>query len=121
MINGTTIKPIALAVKCLVKWSFHVEGQEIVFANGHHLTMVYPFRISRMSQRSIKTAIPMVITVRIPLTFDPHVHAMKAPVMTSQVHHSGENSLFELEYEEGDKKRMHTSSEVCGIECKNIS
>lgn len=56
-------------------------------------TMVWPFLMSRISQRSIKTAIPIVITVKIPLTFDPQVHAMNAPVAISHVHHSVENSL----------------------------
>lgn len=56
-------------------------------------TIVYPFLISRMSQRSTRTAMPIVNTVRIPFTLEPHVNAMKAPVATSQNHHSAVNSL----------------------------
>jgi hypothetical protein len=36
----------------------------------------------------------MVNTVRIPLTLEPHVHAINIPVRISQVHHSTENSLI---------------------------
>lgn len=36
---------------------------------------------------------PIVNTVRIPFTLEPHVNAMKAPVATSQNHHSAVNSL----------------------------
>jgi hypothetical protein len=64
------------------------------FANGVRLTMGWPFLISRRSQRSIKTAMPIVRTVRTPLTFEPQVQAMKTPVAISHVHHSGENSLL---------------------------
>ena len=47
-----------------------------------------------MSHRSISTARPTVATVRIPFTFEPHVHAMNVPVRKSHVHHSGVNSLW---------------------------
>ena len=46
-----------------------------------------------MSQRSIKTAMPIEKTVSMPLTLEPHVHAMNVPVAISHVHHSMENSL----------------------------
>lgn len=59
----------------------------------NQFTIVWPFFMSRISHRSIKTAIPMVNTVRIPLTFDPQVQAINAPVAMSHVHHSAENSL----------------------------
>jgi len=39
------------------------------------------------------TAIPIVKTVRMPLTFEPHVQAIKTPVTISQSHHSEVNSL----------------------------
>jgi hypothetical protein len=35
---------------------------------------------------------PIVATVRTPLTLDAHVHAMKIPVATSHPHQAGENS-----------------------------
>jgi hypothetical protein len=61
--------------------------------NNMGLTIEWPFLTSRISQRSIRTAIPIVITVKIPFTFEPQVNAMKVPVAISQPHHSVENSL----------------------------
>jgi hypothetical protein len=56
-------------------------------------TIECPFLMSRRSQRSMRTATPMVATVRMPLTLDAHVHAINTPVATSQPHQPGENSL----------------------------
>lgn len=50
---------------------------------------------SRRPHKSIKTAIPIVATVRTPLTFEPHVNAMNVPVARSHSHHWVENSLFQ--------------------------
>ena len=55
--------------------------------------MLCPFFMSRMSQRSIRTGMPIATTVKIPLTLEDHAQAMKVPVPSSHPHHSGENSL----------------------------
>lgn len=47
---------------------------------------------------------PIANTVRMPLTLEPHVHAIQAPVTTSQHHHSGVNSLPEFQYASGELK-----------------
>jgi hypothetical protein len=49
--------------------------------------------MSRVSHKSIKTAIPIARTVRMPFTLDPHAQAIKTPVAMSQPHHSTVNSL----------------------------
>jgi hypothetical protein len=45
---------------------------------------------------------PIVNTVRIPFTLEPHVNAMTVPVATSQNHHSGVNSLRKDEVRSND-------------------
>jgi hypothetical protein len=51
------------------------------------------FLQSKRSQRSTTTAIPMATTVRIPLTLEDQVQAMKNPVASIQAHQSNVNSL----------------------------
>jgi hypothetical protein len=91
----------------------------------HILTMVWPsFLWSRISHKSIKTASPMATTVKIPLTLEPQVQAMKTPVRTNQVHHSGVNSLNHINKQQGKdylKPESGTNSEACGSECKRRS
>lgn len=52
---------------------------------------------SKRSQRSIMTAIPIAKTVRIPLTLEDQVQAMKKPVASIQAHQSNVNSLLTRE------------------------
>lgn len=67
---------------------------------------------SRTSHKSIRTAKPIVATVRMPFTFEPHVHAMNVPVRKSHVHHSGVNSLQGGEQWPRQQQRTRTCSEA---------
>ena len=67
-----------------------------------------PLRWSKSFQRSINTAIPIVTTVRIPLTFEPQVQAMNVPVAKSQPHHSGVNSLQNHQRKSQEGRSQHS-------------
>ena len=49
--------------------------------------------MSKISHRSMMTAIPMATTVRIPFTLDAHVRAINVPQARIQSHQSKEKSL----------------------------
>jgi len=87
--------------------------------------MVWPsFLWSRIPHKSIRTASPMATTVKIPLTLEPQVQAMKTPVRINQVHHSGLNSLNHTNKQQAQeylKPKPVTNSEACGSECKHKS
>lgn len=92
--KGTTMRPNALAAKFFQKGSYERRLARDIPKGIVAQTMVAFFLTSRRSHKSIKTAIPIVTTVKMPLTLEPHVHAMKVPVAMSHVHHSVENSLM---------------------------
>ena len=60
---------------------------------GNQMHTLSDFLQSKRSQRSNMTAIPMEMTVRIPLTLEDQVQAMKNPVASIQAHQSNVNSL----------------------------
>ena len=67
------------------------------------------FLQSKRSQRSIMTAMPIAITVRMPLTLEDQVQAMKKPVASIQAHQSNVNSLrIGLSVPNRGRCRLHT-------------
>ena len=77
---------------------------------GEVQTIVCPFLTSRMSQRSTRTAVPIVRKVKSPTILQPSEHARNTPVRQSHVHHSVENSLQIIKCQNtrrGLKRRKH--------------
>lgn len=58
------------------------------------------------------TAMPTQKTVKIPLTFEAHVHAMKKPVARSHVHHSNVNSLLRPVSSLADKSTFQNDAHI---------
>jgi hypothetical protein len=58
------------------------------------LTIVCPFLTSRISQRSHKTAAPILMKVNSPTILHPRVQANMDPVASSQNHHVRVNSRY---------------------------
>ena len=81
-----------------------------------HIHTLSDFLQSKRSQRSTITAIPMATTVRIPLTLEDQVQAMKDPVASIQAHQSNVNSLSDrlsVSITE-DVVRVLTDNDICG-------
>ena len=70
------------------------ESEKLLSARNRTHTLS-DFLQSKRSQRSTTTAIPMATTVRIPLTLEDQVQAMKNPVASIQAHQSNVNSLLD--------------------------
>ena len=60
---------------------------------GNQMDTLSDFFHRKRPQRSTMTAIPIEMTVRIPLTLEDQVQAMKNPVASIQAHQSNVNSL----------------------------
>jgi hypothetical protein len=62
------------------------------------------------------TAIPIATTVRIPLTLEDQVQAMKKPVASIQAHQSKVNSLPTAKYSQAMKQAVCelTGNDICG-------
>ena len=60
---------------------------------GNQMDTLVDFPQPKRSQRSTTTAIPIDTTVRIPLTLEDQVQAMKNPVASIQAHQLNVNSL----------------------------
>lgn len=70
----------------------HCTLEKWLFA-GKSARTLSDFLQSKRSHRSTMTAMPIAATVRMPLTLEDQVQAMKKPVASIQAHQSNVNSL----------------------------